>query len=96
MSLRLNPTQCQLLKRAWHDFNTVINTLPASETTTLLIFHTHNLLNVLGSPLVDLDYVEAVTQRVNQLVKTSATVLDIDDMLTLINTALARLSTTDK
>jgi hypothetical protein len=89
MVSQFNKDQCQLLKRAWQDFSTVINTLPSSDITVLLIFHANNLLDKLANPPVDRIYVETVTDRVNLLVKGSSVLLDIDDMLKLINDALA-------
>jgi hypothetical protein len=88
MSSQRNPSYYKKLKRAWHNFNVVINTLPPSDTTALLIFHTRNLLDKLANPPVDIDYVKTVTQRINNLVKTSEVVLDIDDMLKLVNHVL--------
>lgn len=92
MSSLLNKPQCKLLKRAWQDFRTVINSFPLSDNTILLLFHANNLLDMFESPPVDRIYVETITERVNRLVEGSEVVLDIDDMLKLINDALANIS----
>jgi hypothetical protein len=91
MVSQFNKDQCKLLKHAWQDFSTVINTLPLSDTTVLLIFHAGNLLDKLANNSLDITYVEMVTERVNLLVKTSSVLLDIDDMLKLINDALKNI-----
>ena len=92
MSSLLNKQQCQIIKRAWQNFRTVINSFPLSDNTILLLFHANNLLTKLENSPVDLIEVEIITTRVNRLAQTSSMILAIDDMLKFINEALASIS----
>jgi hypothetical protein len=88
----LDQAQCQVLERAWRNFDIVIGQLPLSDITALLAFHSRQVLGRLARPPVDVNYMELVTRRVLALMNTSPVLLDVDDMLSLLDEALAQVT----
>ncbi len=87
----LDSAQCEKLERVWRNFDTVVGRLPMSDISALLAFHTRNMLDRLASPPVDIGTIKIVTNRIHELVKSSPVLLDIDDMLTLLNTTIEQI-----
>ncbi len=87
----LDNKQCEELERVWRNFDAVISRLPMSDISALLAFYTRNILDRLASPPVDISTIKIVTDRINDLVKSSPVLLDIDDMLTLLNTTVEQI-----
>lgn len=103
----LTSEQRWVVQQAWLDLETVINTLPPSALTTLLVFHIRNLLDELagvdganGTDKVEIDIdietVHTATSRINLLVQGSPFISDIKNDLTRINQALHTLLYTEE
>jgi len=84
------PTTTQTLLRAWRNFIAVVDSLPSSETTQLLLSHARTALASLTQSTLDIATLDTLTERVRQLVLSSPAVLDIDDMLATVEDALAQ------
>lgn len=85
----LSNEECDYLYQAWHNFETIVKTLPSSDTKELLLLGCHYLFEQLKFSQVHSFYVLTLMDGINSVIASSPLVLGLEDIVAQLNQRVA-------